>query len=242
MASPSIPGLNPKLLVFGPQAVAFDVNAFHKLRLQLQETLQSQWALNALAELPTYWKTISNSITKLQDFNGKELLKDLNDWLSGGDIPESSFPLPNIILSPLVVVFQLTQYSAFLEAALPDTYKLSTSTKTSTETLGLCTGTLSAFAVACSSTPADIQHHGTVAVRLAMLAGALVDAEEVAPSSGGMAMSFSASWNSEESGAALKGVLERFPEVNFISKTHIGDHLTKYRLTFQFLLTRNERP
>jgi len=215
MASLSELGSNPKSFVFGPQAISFDVDAFHKLRLQLQETPRSQWALNTAADLPSEWGTISENIKKLQDFDGKSLLERLNEWLVGAPIPEGSFPLPNTLLSPLVVIAQLIQYCAFLEAALPelrDTDELPATTKASTETLGLCTGTLSAFVVACSSSLADIGRYGAVAVRLAMLAGALVDAEEAARDVDDKSMSFSASWSAEESG--ISDVLGKFPEVN----------------------------
>lgn len=219
IASMSDPISNPKILVFGPQALTFDVESFNDLRIQLQGALRYQWTLNTVAALPNDWNNLSKSITKLQNLDGGKLLEDLNEWLGGGEIPQSSFPLPNILLSPLVVIAQLTQCSAFLEAALPDlpdTQELPTSIKTSTETLGLCTGTLSAFAVACSSSMAELQHYGAVAVRLAMLVGALVDAEEAPPNK---SMSFSASWNSAEAGVAMKEVLEKFPEVNIGQRT-----------------------
>lgn len=208
---------NSKAFVFGPQAVSFDVEAFHKLRLQLQETPRFQWTLATIAELPRIWDTLSENIANLQNLNGKKLLERLDQWLHRGSISEDAFPLPNVLLSPLVVIAQLTQYSAFLEAALPnlhETHELPATIRTNTETLGLCTGTLSAFAVACSSTLADIAHYGAVAVRLAMLAGALVDAEEAARGTEDKSISFSASWNAEES--VMSDVLEKFPEVNIV--------------------------
>ena len=208
---------NPKLLVFGPQALTFDVGSFNKLRSQLKETPRYGWILRTVAELPREWNNLSSSITKLQHFNGKKVLEDLNEWLRGDEIPQSSFPLPNILLSPLTVIAQLTQHSAFLKAAfpdLPDKRELPKAIQGSTETLGLCTGTLSAFAAAYSSSQAELQHHGEVAVRLAMLVGALVDAAEVSPNCEGKSTSISASWNSAESRDTVNGVLENFPEVN----------------------------
>lgn len=213
---------NPKILVFGPQALNFDVASFDKLRSQVQATPLYGWILHTVAALPSDWDNLSSSLTKLQHSIGKKLLEDLNEWLLGGEIPQSSFPLPNILLSPLTVVAQLNQYSAFLKAAfpdLPDTRQLPSSISANTETLGLCTGTLSAFAAACSSSLAELQRHGAVAVRLAMLVGALVDATEVAPNSEGQSTSFSASWNSAEAIGTVNEVLERFPEVNFKDQT-----------------------
>ena len=45
------------------------------------------------------------------------------------------------------------------------------------ETIGFCTGILSAIAVSCSRSQEDLQRHGSAAIRLAMLIGAYVDAQ-----------------------------------------------------------------
>ena len=208
---------NPRILVFGPQALDFDVGSFNMLRSQLQEIPQYEWVLRTVTALPSDWINLSSSITKFQYSNGKKLLEDLNEWLRGGEVPQSSFPLPNILLSPLTVIAQLIQHSAFFKAAFPDfpdTRELPASIQATTETLGLCTGTLSAFAAACSSSLGELQHHGAVAVRLAMLVGALVDTAEVSPNSEGKSTSFSVSWNSVESSGTVNEVLKEFPEVN----------------------------
>lgn len=63
------------------------------------------------------------------------------------------------------------------------------------EALGLCTGILSAFAVASSKTLDDVQRYGAASVRLAMLSGALVDIEDDSHDAGHKATSFSVSWS-----------------------------------------------
>ena len=171
----------PRLFLFGPQALTFNVEAFNTLRTQLQQKTHHEWALDAIKGLPQHFSSASEAVPKLRYVNGVTTLEDLNKWLCGEEIPTASFPLPNLLLSPLVVIAQLSQYSAFLKAALPDlseTQALPKSVKESTETFGLCTGMLSAFAVGCSTSLAELQRYGAVAVRLAMLIGALVDAEE----------------------------------------------------------------
>jgi hypothetical protein len=116
-----------------------------------------------------------------------------------------------------VVIVQLTQYLAFVRSAFPglaDTDELPPSAMEASESLGLCTGILSAFAVSCASSLAKAQQYGAVAVRLSILVGALVDAEEASPDTEGTAMSFSMSWNALESRASVDEVLAKFPEVN----------------------------
>ena len=92
------------------------------------------------------------------------------------------------------------------------------SNKQNTETLGFCTGLLGAIAVSSSATQAQFQHYGAVAIRLAMLIGALVDAQDKSEDLYGESKSFSAAWNSPECGAEMTRILERFPEVR--SRSH----------------------
>jgi hypothetical protein len=204
-----------RVLLFGSQALAVDNKACHKLSTQLQNK-SNAWALDALSDLPSFWNELAQRIPKLQSSNGGKLLDGLNEAVRTCNIPESLFPLPNVLLSPLTVIVQLTQYSAFLKAALHDlndVSELSSSITNSTQTSGLCTGILSAFAAGCASTLAELQEYGTTAVRLAMLAGALVDADESSPESGGASVSFSVSWKSSGSFNSVHDIIKKFPEV-----------------------------
>ncbi|EAW12049.1 putative polyketide synthase [Aspergillus clavatus NRRL 1] len=204
----------PKVFLFGPQALALDVSFFRQLSLHLHADPHGKWALSTVSELPQLWETLISSIPKLQHFSGAQLLQDLDQGLQTGDISPSLFPLPNTLLSPLVVIAQLTQYVDLITAALPnlgENDKFPASITESSETLGLCTGILSAFAVSSSSNLAELYKNGAVAVRLAMLAGALVDAEQASPDSNGVATSVSVSWNGAETKASLYGVLEKCP-------------------------------
>lgn len=213
MPSESYPRVNPKVFLFGPQALAFDA----KLFTTLQSHLYDSWALDALSDLPIIWESLVKQVPKLQHVEGERLLRELHQGLQTGSLPDSLFPLPNILLSPLVVIVQLTQYLAFVRSGLPglgDTDEIPQSVMQTSESLGLCTGILSAFAVSCASSIAKVQQYGAVAVRLSMLVGALVDAEEASPDTGSPAMSFSMSWNALESRTSVDEVLAEFPEVN----------------------------
>lgn len=213
MTSQPGPRMGPKVFLFGPQALGFDT----KLFATLHSHLYGRWALDALSDLPDAWESLVKQVPKLQHVEGERLLRELHRALQTGSLPDSLFPLPNILLSPLVVIVQLTQYLAFVRSAFPglaDTDELPPSAMEASESLGLCTGILSAFAVSCASSLAKAQQYGAVAVRLSILVGALVDAEEASPDTGGTAMSFSMSWNALESRASVDEVLAKFPEVN----------------------------
>ncbi|KAJ5608144.1 type I iterative polyketide synthase [Penicillium hordei] len=211
MPSESGPRVSPKVFLFGPQALAFDTKLFTTLHSHLYDS----WALDALSELPIIWESLVKQVPKLQHVEGQRLLRELHRGLQTGSLPDSLFPLPNILLSPLVVIVQLTQYLAFVRSGLPglgDTDEIPQSVLETSESLGLCTGILSAFAVSCASSLAKVQQYGAVAVRLSMLVGALVDAEEASPDTGSPAMSFSMSWNALESRDSVDEVLAEFPE------------------------------
>lgn len=204
------------VFIFGPQALSFHQDSFNKLLSQLQEH-HSRWLLDALVGLSRFWPGLVKDVPILQHVEGQTLLEELARALDTGESGNLHFPLPSILLSPLVVVTQLLQYVAFLKAGLPelaDTDELPSILLEKTEVLGLCIGLLPAMAVNCASSLAQLQHHGANSVRIAMLAGALIDAEQASPNSQGRATSVSVSWTGTETSSILEKVLAEFPEVS----------------------------
>lgn len=213
----SLPASTPaqRVLLFGSQALAVDLKFFQKFSSQLRDQ-NHQWALDAVSSLSELWPDVVRNNPKLENARGDVLLKDLDSALRTGSISESLFPLPNIILTPLTVIVHLIQYSTLLKACLPDLgdkEAVPESVTQTTEILGLCTGILSGFAVGCASTLIQLQQYGTVALRLGMLIGAHVDAEESSTLSTGKAASFSVSWTGAESSVSMDAILDKFPEV-----------------------------
>lgn len=208
------------VLIFGSQALDFNEESASQLRSTLLGTPTLQWIPEIITELPRYWDAISKALPGLQHFPGAKLLEGLNEWLRIGKFPEGTFPLPNILLTPLVVITHLTQYSTFLELCQPDPAQrdnLQASFKYRTETLGLCTGLLSSAAVSSSASQAQLQEYGEVAVRMAMAIGALVDAQDTETDSQGKWKSFSVAWSSAESGDEMVRILKEFPEVRCLA-------------------------
>ena len=205
MIAPLLPAKD--ILLFGSQALAFNAEAFRQLRTTLLEYSSHSWILEAIAELPNYWDSITESSSRLQSIPGKKLLHGLNEWLKTGEAPGQFFPLPNILLTPLVVIIHLTQYAKFLE-------NNQRSFKHSDETVGLCTGLLSAQVASSSENQDDFAEHGGIAIRLAMLIGAFVDAQDAGDDIQGESMSLSVAWTTPELGAEFAQILKRFPEVS----------------------------
>lgn len=200
------------ILLFGPLALSFDEAAFAQVRKNVVENEDSRWVIDTIAEFPQIWKSLTTTIPSLKTASGLKQLEDLSDAFRTGRPLETPFPLPNKLLIPLVIVSHLTQYATFLrnstEGEHVDPF---TTSKTNRETLGLCTGLLSAFAVSSSGNSEQFKKYAAVAVRLAMLIGTVVDAQDAATEP---SKSLSAAWSSVESGEELKRIVKNFPEVS----------------------------
>ena len=202
-----------KVLLFGSQALAFDEASAEQLRSTLFSTPELRFIIDTITDLPQHWVALSDAIPSLQDFHGAKLLEDLNGWLTTGKFNNADFPLANTLLTPLTVVTHLTQYISLLKHVQPESaeaHDFYASFKDNTETLGLCTGLLSAAAVSSSADVTQLHRYGAVAIRLAMAAGALVDAYDRSTED---SRSFSTAWNSPEIGTNMNQILKSYPNV-----------------------------
>ncbi|QGA18697.1 hypothetical protein EYB26_006382 [Talaromyces marneffei] len=199
------PSQGNTVLLFGPQALSFDQEAFLKLRATILGSPAYQWVLNVVDELPIVWTSLLKHNPRLEAIDGAKELHSLVDWIKFGDIRGDCFPLPNILLSPLVVITQLTQYANYIQEH-PDVRK-----SDKTQTLGFCTGILSALAVSSSADETGFAKYGSVAVRLAMVIGAVVDAQD-APTERGPSKSLATAWNSANGEDELKRILAEFSD------------------------------
>ncbi|KAK8135781.1 azaphilone polyketide synthase [Apiospora sp. TS-2023a] len=183
------------VLLFGSQALSFSPESLKTLQDFLHQQDDCKWMLDTVSELAVYWGKLVTQFPKLHETPGEKLLGDLNKWLHGHDIEKATFQLPNILLTPLVVLTQLTQFIRYLSHSLSgaslsasDVYQ--TLAQQKVETVGLCTGLLSASAISSSWDRASFQKYGAAAVRLAMAISALVDAQDVSDSLHGLSKSF----------------------------------------------------
>lgn len=201
------------VLLFGPQALGFQEQAFHNLRSDIHCNPENAWMQTVVAELPQYSKDFSRKLTKLRESAAPPLLQSLAEWLnSDGPFPVSG-DLPNALLTPLVVLGQLTQYTQYVKAA---NFEAGLgldrwSPQPGRITLGFCTGLLSALVVSAASSKAEFERLGSVAIRLATMVGALVDAEDQRGPHG-LSKSLSVAWSTPEHKKELDTVLKIFPE------------------------------
>lgn len=203
-------------LIFGPQTLDFDEALATELRLMLLTTPSLEWSVDAMLQLPHHWESVSRTLPVLKKFPGLQHMEALSTWLRVGEFPEGSFPLPNMVLTPLVVISHLAQYSTFLDLLHPKAsqrYHPQLPFRHRAETLGLCTGLLSSAAVSCSVNRAQLEAYGAVAIRLAMAIGAFVDAQDMEADPEGAWKSVSIGWNSKEVVNEMGRILNEFPEV-----------------------------
>ncbi|KAL4976239.1 hypothetical protein BDW66DRAFT_151186 [Aspergillus desertorum] len=202
-------GSGHTLLAFGPQSLSFDKRALGRLRGGLSSSSHRQWIQDAIAGLPTFWQTLSDALPELSEvLPPPERLRDLDRLLSHNvDEIEGEPSMLNMVLTPLVVLTHLTEYERYLAT--------NHHADDQTTAAGFCTGLLSTFAVASSRTSHDLARYGAVALRLATLVGALVDADETRQEllGKGRSVSYSIAWTSEEQWRRSQEILsQRHPE------------------------------
>ena len=125
--------------------------------------------------------------------------------------------VPNIVLTPLCVISQLAAYNRYLGLSHTDSggrQDTKAHPLANTETAGFCTGLLAALAVSLSATQTELERHGATAVRLAMLIGAIVDAQDALD---GGSTSFSTVWRKPEGFHTLEKTLQDYHDVNIPS-------------------------
>ena len=211
------------VLLFGPQALSFGEDSFLQIRSSILESDDFGWILDSIHDLPKWLKIFSKEHSKIQTEPGLRLLEDLSVWLKDGGLPHRLSRLPNILLNPLVIILQLTQYFKYIQLAhdRPETDGLHVSGRDRQETVGFCTGFLSALAVSSSATKGDFQRFGAVALRIGMLIGMVVDAQD-AQTDAGESVSLATVWNSVESKKEMGRIMENFPEVNMFMKMFVS--------------------
>ncbi|THY39026.1 hypothetical protein D6C98_10155, partial [Aureobasidium pullulans] len=112
--------------------------------------------------------------------------------------------LLNVILTPLVVLGHLAEYTTLTNSTL-------TFDGTLGEVFRLYTGMLASFAIAASENRTSPAHYGAVALRLAVLIGAIVDASED-EAAAGPSRSFAAAWSGSLGHEDISNIISTVPK------------------------------
>jgi hypothetical protein len=212
------------IMVFGPQCLSLDQELGHWLRDQLLNDPELHWALESLRSLHSYAHNISSAIPILHHLDLDDVLQRLSSWLQTGPDKENilHWPLSNTILTPLTVTLHLVQLLQGTKQPYPsqNTTKLADGCARLKlpgkvpEILGLCTGSLSAAVISCSHNEEKLKAFVSVALRLAMLIGAIVDATDLSLRQSERAFSCSVSWTHSNGHQILKEIISNFPSVS----------------------------
>ncbi|KAK8108961.1 hypothetical protein PG984_014762 [Apiospora sp. TS-2023a] len=211
MSDPS--PLKTNILVFGAQTPNIPDKAASQLRATLLDSPSSAWVKEALVGLSDDWHSVLKAFPAFETVATTLPPPIFVGWLQSGAFPKDTTSLPNYILTPLVVAIHLSQFVDHHQLGPARQGRYNQVLEETRETLGFCSGLLSAVAVACAGTFEELQQHGATALRLAMLIGLAVDVDNAAVKGNADGwVSASVGWTSTESGAQLSKVLKRVPE------------------------------
>ncbi|KAI1314091.1 hypothetical protein F5Y03DRAFT_402323 [Xylaria venustula] len=207
-------GVKDQLLLFGGQALRFNGESFKALSTQIRDANEESWIIEVVRSLPGCWEAVIEEFPQYGVIqNASQLLKELLTSFENGSMQHAqqgpTSTLPNIILSPLVVITHLVEYLKYLD--MKSSGRDSSNNPAWTGVLGFCTGFLSASAVALSKDSAQVRRYGATAIRLAMLIGGIVDAQGYHDTAG-PAKALATAWSTSESEDQLRNILRRYPE------------------------------
>ncbi|KFA73892.1 hypothetical protein S40288_00920 [Stachybotrys chartarum IBT 40288] len=205
LEAPQVPSKAAGTVVFGSQAVTFSKNQIQQLKTDLHARPSLSWIVQAVQTLPAAWQLACGELPKLNGASqSATALNDISRYLGGSTDKLSFGNLTNIVVGPLVVISHLSQYQMYLDSASDETQGVP-------ETLGFCTGVLSAIAATHAQSRTGLQRNGGAAIRLSMLIGALIDAEQTSGASGPFAC-YSLVWDTPEAGSRVQELVGKFQD------------------------------
>ncbi|KAJ6014708.1 hypothetical protein N7540_009299 [Penicillium herquei] len=219
------------IFLFGPHVGVLTSQSMDKLVQPISQSPQREWILDTVAGLPEYYEALTAKIPRLaRDVDGFQSLAELDSWIRHGanSLSKDDTNLPSIIVGPLVVLIQLTQYWRYLEQTNGNnTHAIDLQADlvaqhqkgAKTEILGFCAGLLAALAVASAKDRQEFQEYGAVAVRLAMLIGGLIDAQEAwdLGSGKGSSASYAIAWRGEKQEDDMTRILDNLSADAYIA-------------------------
>ncbi|KAL4962179.1 uncharacterized protein BDV14DRAFT_202996 [Aspergillus stella-maris] len=193
------------VLVFGCQWLSFTADDFRQLRTAVLDDPENHWMLDVLSELPHYFRVAADRkyVFSLRGIDGEGKLRELERWFRCNDLSEAQFPLSYSQLAPLLMMTHFVQYSQWKKLTRLSTREGSNCI---VEIAGFCIGFLSAVAVSAAKNE-GLKKFGSVALRLAMLLGALGDVQEADEEYSSIATG----WKRPEMAESLQNVLDEFP-------------------------------
>lgn len=205
----------PMVFLFGPQIT--DIT--EKRLMELRSSIVSNQGLNnlvhAIRELPSLWPTIQQSFAHLSKVPGVEQLHQLRHFIDTGTIPNIA-ALNTTSLAPLTVLSQIVEFLRLDEGAETATFSIHPRADSGLGNVqGFCIGFLTAAAVACSRNKTEFEHYCSVALRLAVCIGAIVELDEAnSPDLRDRNTSFAVRWKTDRERAHFESTLGSYSSVS----------------------------
>ncbi|KAL4749841.1 hypothetical protein BDW72DRAFT_194422 [Aspergillus terricola var. indicus] len=189
------------VLLFGCQWLTFTATDFRQLRTTVLDNPEHHWMLDVLSELPGYYRAAARTdcVPSLRAITGEKDLQELDRWFRCDDLSTAKFPLCYTQLAPLLIMTHFVQYSQWLKMQ-PD------GRNPVVEIVGFCIGLLSSVAASAAGA-GNLRMYGSVAMRLAMLLGAMGDLQEAEEQYTSLAIG----WKRSELEEEVEGLLQKYP-------------------------------
>ncbi|KAL4963709.1 uncharacterized protein BDV14DRAFT_201678 [Aspergillus stella-maris] len=177
--------MTPAALVFGPQTTLPSPELADQLRAALLLNPRLYPLRAAIESLPLMWPVLLAADPALTAVPGQKSLQQLSYWLSHGEFPRAkeTSDLPATLVTPLTMVVHLVQYLLYIDEAEANPGRthddILSHVRDRGGVQGLCTGLLSAVAVATSPDLDTLWCQACVVLRIAVVIGAYVDLDLV---------------------------------------------------------------
>ncbi|KAL9031278.1 MAG: hypothetical protein Q9196_000685 [Gyalolechia fulgens] len=201
----------PSILVFGSQTIWPTSEYLFQLRAALLLEPRLRNVLAAIKDLPKLWEDLITYDPRLGAVPGRRWLTNLVEWLNHGEFISMPTSPPNVMTMPLTIMIHIIQYFRYLNDIDSVHSDILDHTRVG-GAQGLCTGILSAIAVACSKSEEDVSNHAVVALRLALCIGAYVDLDGASAQPPMETTSLAVRWRSEAGHDNILKILENYPE------------------------------
>ena len=225
-----MPSALPSAVVCGPQTILPPQQSIEHLQNHLTNDADLRDLHQAFLELPALLSQLQANDTRLNQISPSPL-NDLRNWaLDNGCALEVPEALPNILLAPLTILIHIVQYIGYLDRLPSDDAHAHIREATHHGGFqGLCTGSLSAAALACSSTRREIGQHAAIALKLAMCIGAYVDMGQISEVDSTMTC-FIARWGARSQREHVEQILSHYSQVCFITIANYAPESNRYSL------------
>ena len=158
------------LLLFGPVSPRPNQTYLSELQKSLNQCSELQFLVEVIEELPSLWPTLQTVSPDLCKIQGDEQLDQLKG-LSSMTLPDS-WAVGNVVSAPLTVIWQIVDFLRLGRKAGNATFPRFDNVQ------GFCIGFLTAAALAISKDEDEFRHFASIAVRLAVCIGSIIDLNE----------------------------------------------------------------